>query len=90
MGREKLKHASELLASAASQTDDEGSSDRLTDLAGQLERLSEGGRGPDHGRLARFQAALDEIQPDVDDETAATIEEARDELSDYRETLEGV
>jgi ABC-type transporter Mla subunit MlaD len=88
MVREQLKRASELLASAASQTDD--SSDRLADLADQLENLSEGGRGPDHGRLARFQAALDEIQPDVDDDTAATIEEARDELSDYRETLEGV
>ena len=90
MVREELTRASELLASAASRTGDDGSSDRLADLADQLANLSEGGRGPDHGRLARFQAALDEIQPTVDDETAATIEEARDELSDYRETLEGV
>jgi len=90
MTRAQLERASELLASAASQTDDGGSSDRLADLAAQLESLSEGNRGPDHGRLARFQAALDDIQPDVDDDTATTIEEARDELSDYRETLEGV
>lgn len=89
MGREELKRASELLASAASQTSDD-SGDRLADLADQLETLSEGGHGPDHGRLARFQAVLDEIQPGVDDDTAATIEEARDELSDYRETIEGV
>ncbi|MEF8821061.1 MAG: hypothetical protein V5A52_02180 [Halovenus sp.] len=90
MTRAQLKRAGELLASAASQTDHGGSSDRLADLADQLETLSDGAHGPDHGRLARFQAALDEIQPDVDDDTAATIEEARDELSDYRETLEGV
>jgi len=90
MPREKLQQASSLLESAASRTNDDESGDRLTDLADQLDSLAVASRGPDHGRLARFQAALDEIQPTVDDGTAATIENARDELSVYRETIEGV
>jgi len=87
---DELARASDLLESAASETGDEDASDRLTDLADQLESLAEDGRGADHGRLARFQAAMDEIHPTVGDDTAATIEQARDELSTYRETLEGV
>lgn len=90
MPREELERASSLLESAASQTTDDERGDRLADLADQLDSLATASRGPDHGRLARFQAALDEIQPGVDDETATTIENARDELSAYRETIEGV
>jgi len=88
MTRTKLATASETLETAAENTDTNG--DRLADLAGQLEKLTEADRGPDHGRLARIQTALDEIQQEVDDETAATIEDARTEISDYRATVDGV
>lgn len=86
----ELARAGDLLESAASETAEEEASNRLTDLSEQLTSLASDGRGADHGRLARFQAALDEIQPTVDDDTAATIEQARDELSAYRETISGV
>lgn len=90
MTREEIARASDLLESAADETADADSSDRLADLAEQLDGLATGNHGPDHGRIARLQAALDEIQPAVEDEPAATIEKARDELRSYRETIEGV
>jgi len=86
MTRTELAAAGDSLGTAADSTD----SDRLADLADQLDRLAEADRGPDHGRLARIQTALAEIQPDVDDETAAIIQDARTAISDYRETVDGV
>lgn len=88
MTRTELATASELLDSAADST--ETNADRLADLAAQLDQLAEADRGPDHGRMARIQTALDEIQQEVDDETAATIEDARAEIRDYRATVDGV
>lgn len=89
MTREELATASDLLESAA----DNASGDvqeRLTDIAGQLDRLSTAERGPDHGRMARWQNALGEVTDDVDSETAETIEQALEEIVAYRETVDGV
>lgn len=88
MTRTELATASEILESATDST--ETNADRLTDLAAQLDQLAEADRGPNHGRMARIQTALDEIQKETDDETAATIEDARTEISDYRATVDGV
>jgi hypothetical protein len=88
MTRTELATANEILESAADSAGN--SADRLADLASQLDRLAEADRGPDHGRLARIQTALNEIQQEVDDETAATIGDARTEISEYRETVDGV
>lgn len=84
----ELATASDLLASASTDAAEHG--DRLSDLATQLGEMAEGEKHADHGGLARIQAALDEIQPQVSDDVAATIEEARDEIRAYRETIEGV
>jgi DNA anti-recombination protein RmuC len=89
MTRENLATASELLASAANSTDDDAA-ERLTSLSEQLETLAERDRGPDHGRLARIESGLDEIQADASDEVAATIEDALDAIRAFRETIEGV
>ncbi|WEL18334.1 Uncharacterized protein SVXHr_2179 [Halorhabdus sp. SVX81] len=88
MTRTELATASDKLESAVDSAGD--NTDRLADLAGQLDQLADAERGPDHGRMARIQTALDEIQQDVDDETAATIEDARTEISNYRATVDGV
>jgi chromosome segregation ATPase len=88
MTRTELETASERLDSAADSA--ETNADRLADLADQLDQLAGADRGPDHGRLARIQTALDEIQQEVDDETAATIEDARTEVREYRATVDGV
>ena len=90
MTRAELKRASEVLESAAGDTTDDAASERVSELASQLSNLSSADRGPDHGRLARIEAALDEVQTSVGDEIAADIENALDEIRTYRETLEGV
>jgi hypothetical protein len=87
MVRTELAEASELLESIEASGE---AGDRLTDIAGQLDHLSTADRGPDHGRLARIQTALDEIQTEVDDEGATAIDEALEKVVAYRETVEGV
>jgi hypothetical protein len=89
MTRDNLADASERLASAAQSTDGDAA-DRLQSLSDQLDTLAERDRGPDHGRLARIESGLDEIQADASDDVAATIEDALDSIRAYRETIEGV
>ncbi|MHB9285483.1 hypothetical protein ACKVMT_00405 [Halobacteriales archaeon Cl-PHB] len=89
MTREALATAADLLADAADAADGDAS-DRLTDIADQVEDRATAERGPDHGRMARWQTALGDLKADVDDEVAATIESALEEIRDYRSTVEGV
>ena len=86
--RETLATASDLLASAADGASDHA--DRLQELSDQLGSLADQDRDVDHGRLARIQSGLNEIQPDLDDDAAAAIDEANDEINAFRETIEGV
>jgi len=90
MTREELETASNLLESAADDTDDEDASERLGELAGQLEQLSTADRGPDHGRLARIQSALNDIQGGDGADVANAIDDADDAINEYRSDLEGV
>lgn len=89
MSRDELSRASELVEQAGGNTDGEPA-ERLAGFADQLETLATRERGPDHGRLARILTALEEIQADVDDETAETIAEARDAITEYRKGVSGV
>jgi len=86
MTREELARASELLESAAS----DSGNDRLADLADQLSGLATADRGPDHGRLARIQSALNDLQSGDGAAVAETIDEADDAINEYRSDLEGV
>jgi hypothetical protein len=88
MTRQELATASDRLASAAENSG--ADAERLSDLADQLDTLADRDRGPDHGRLARIESALDDIQHDASDDVAVTIDEALDAIHDFRETLEGV
>lgn len=88
MTREALATASELLADAAQSADDD--SERLSDLADQLDALSTADEGPDHGRLARIQNALHDLEDSVGDDAAATIAEAHEHVREYRSGVEGV
>jgi len=90
MTREQLQSASQHLESAADGTADDDAADRLADLAADLADLAEAEHGPDHGRMARLQTALSEVQSTVADDVAGTIQAARDDISSYRETVEGV
>ena len=89
MARTHLSTASERLASAAGDADG-AAVDRLTALSDQLETLAEREHDPDHGRLARIESSLDEIQADASDEVAAAIADALDAIRAFRETIEGV
>jgi hypothetical protein len=90
MARDQLHTASDHLADAAAATDDEDAADRLADLADQLDSLAESDHGPDHGRMARIQTALGDLQGTVTDDVAEAIAAADDAIVAYRETVEGV
>lgn len=90
MVRDELQTAAEHLTAARDAIDDEAASDRLSDLSEQLETLSTRDRGPDHGRLARLQTALNEIEADAGDDAGDAIADARAAISSYRESVEGV
>lgn len=88
MSREELASAGDRLASAAEEASGDG--ETLSDLAAQLDRLAEADHGPDHGRLARIEAKLDDVQTDASDDVAVAIDAALDDIHAYRETIEGV
>jgi hypothetical protein len=89
MTRQELADAASHLETASESADGDAH-DRLVELADQLTTLADRDSDPDHGRLARIQNALGEVQSDVDDDTAATIDDADDAINAFRETLEGV
>ncbi|MFB6184327.1 MAG: hypothetical protein ABEI96_07210 [Haloarculaceae archaeon] len=90
MTREKLLEASECLESAADAASDDATRERLQDIAGQVATRAESERGPDHGRMARWQSALDEVLADADDTVADDVEAAKSLISDYRQGVAGV
>jgi hypothetical protein len=89
MTREPLQRASEILQEASESASGEVA-DRLEDQASAFATHAESERGPDHGRLARHENHLHELEDDVDDDVRALIEDAFDAIHDYRETIEGV
>jgi hypothetical protein len=90
MVREQLQEAATHLTSASEGAADADASERLADLADQLEGLATGDRGPDHGRMARIQNALSDLKAEVAEGAVADIDAAKDAISAYRETVEGV
>lgn len=90
MTREELATAGDLLESAAETTDSDDGRKRLTDLAEQLDTLSTDERGPDHGRLARIQSALNDLSSGDAADVAGTIDEADEYINEYRTDLKGV
>jgi hypothetical protein len=90
MPRELLVTASEGLEAAADDTTEPAASERLADLAEQLSTLSTADRGPDHGRLARIQSALNDLKTGDAADASDDIEAANDAINEYRSDLAGV
>ena len=90
MTRDELATASDHLDTAAAETGDDAASDRLGDLAGQLSKLADADRGPDHGRLARIQSALNDLKTGDAADVTDSIEAANDAINEYRSDLDGV
>ena len=89
MSREELTEASELLREAA-ETSDEAPAERLRGFADRLDRMAAADRDPDHGKMASVLLKLDDIADDLDVEEAETVQQARDHITSFRETVPGV
>jgi hypothetical protein len=89
MSRTRLTTASEHLREAAEASDDTAA-ERLRGFADRLDRMAEADRDPDHGKLASVLLKLDEIAAGLDEEQAATVQSAREEITAFRETVPGV
>lgn len=89
MTREDLERASTLLSEASDLADGDLQA-RLETQSDQLAGLAEADREPDHGRLDRHMNALYEIMGETDGEIHDLVEEARNAVSAFRETVEGV
>ena len=87
MTRENLATASETLESAADETTDDDAAERLESLASQLDTLATRDRDPDHGRLARIENALNDLE---DSDVGDQVESAHESVVAFRETVEGV
>lgn len=84
---EQLELVSDELAAAAEVADGD-ERDRLERQAEQFADLAE--TGADHGRLARHENALREIEAATGDEVGERIDAAMEAITAYRETIEGV
>ncbi|WP_129114136.1 DUF7553 family protein [Halegenticoccus tardaugens] len=89
MTREELQTASEELRQASERVDGE-MRERLYDQSNQLAELATAERGPDHGRLDRHMNVLHELAGELDGEAKAHVESAREHVTEYRKTVEGV
>jgi len=87
MTRENLATASETLESAADETTDDDAAERLESLADQLDTLATRDRDPDHGRLARIENALNDLE---DSDVSDQVGSAHESVVAFRETVEGV
>ena len=89
MPRSELASASDHLERAADGADGDRA-DRLREQAAAFDGLATADRGPDHGRLARHEHVLREIEADADEAVAEEVAAALSAISSFRETLEGV
>lgn len=90
MPREDLATASTALQQAAIAVSDDDLAERLYDQSQQFAGHATGDRGPDHGRLARHENALQELAAETSGEAREQIERALELARSYREGVEGV
>jgi hypothetical protein len=89
MSKDWLRVAGDMVERAAGEADGEPV-ERLRNLGEQLHSLADRERGPDHGRIARIENILDEVEAEVGDAASEHIQQAREEVVRYRGTVEGV
>lgn len=88
--RSELREAAEKLDAAREHTDDGDARERLATYAEQVEKLVDADRGPDHGRLDRLTHNLRDVQGNLADDAAESVDAALAHVRAYRETVEGV
>lgn len=90
MSKDWLRDAGDEAARAADAADAEEPAERLRNLAEQLRSLADRSRGPDHGRLARIESILDEVEAEAGEAAAEHVREVKTQVVRYRETVDGV
>jgi hypothetical protein len=90
MTREQLQRASDELRKASEAATDADLQARLYEHSNQLAKLADRDTTPDHGRLARHLNALHEMESDGDGDVADHIQAAREAVTEFRKTVEGV
>lgn len=88
MSAEELDTALDRLRTARDAVDGDAET-RLETLVEKVERAVDEGRTLDHGALARITRTLEEVAEDADDDTAATVLDAKKAVSSYREGVPG-
>ncbi|MFC7078753.1 DUF7553 family protein [Halorussus caseinilyticus] len=88
--RSELRTAAEKLHEAREGTDHADAAERLETYAEQVETMADADRGPDHGRLARLEHNLHDVQSDLDADATEAVKSALEHAQAYRSTVEGV
>ena len=92
--RDQLRQAADRLDDVRERTSDDEVAERLDSLAGKLRKMVDADRGPDHGRLARIQHTIDDIEGDLatadPDAAGDDLDAALERVVSYRETVQGV
>lgn len=84
-----LRRASDELRAAAEAAEGDARK-RLHEQSDALADLAARERGPDHGRLARHERAIEDAAADASETPAEHVDAALDAIHAYRETVEGV
>lgn len=90
MAREELQAASNVLRRAAERVGDDDLEDQIYSQSNQMAKLAARDHGPDHGRLDRHMHSLGKLAEQTNGDVRADIEEAREQVRRFRETVEGV
>lgn len=88
MSTDELQNALEELRTARDLADGEAA-ERVSNLVDSVAAAIENDRTVDHGKLARMDRTLADIQEDSSGETETAVREARDALRSYREGVPG-
>jgi len=90
MVRDELQRVSERLREASEAADEDVVRDRLYDQSDEFARMATADRGPDHGRLARHENILAEIEKNGNETVGERIDAAKEAITEYRKDLPGV
>jgi len=90
MTRDHLQTVSERLESASAAASDDEAAERLAKQAERAATFATAERGPDHGQLAKMERIVQDVADDEGGEVADLVAEAKEHITAFRETVEGV
>lgn len=90
MVREPLRAASDLLRQASESAGDADLEERLYSQSNELAKLATADDGPDHGRLARIMHRLGELSDELEGDAQDAVDDAYEQVKEYRSTVPGV